>query len=271
MKYISDILVEISQKKEQTKDELISLLFYQEVVFYYYNLIILSLNIGIRCDLLDFAKKELDILFEDEEQFFNKSHLTSSIFYRSTHYNQEYIDLSNSNFFFIDNDYLSRSKFLRQNDLLFSNTIHLYANYIHLAELLCKDNPLNFVYLNPFIVKLISQLLVFFDERNRDNPDDMYLHFISFIIPYLTLNRKMLLATKLLKKIIKIMDNERFQDSIFKVVVNHNLGLILYSTDSYLEGMHHLEKSYQLIIDNDYSYLLRIQIVDKIGFSLFKY
>ena len=267
MKYISDIVVENSQKMHQTKDEIISLLFYQELVFYYYNIILLSLNFGIRCDLLDFVKKELDFLLEDEEQFFNKGTLTSTIFNRNIHFYQDYIDFSKSNFFFVDNNYLSKSKYLRQNDILFTNIIHLYANYIHLVDKLCKDNPLNLVYLNPFIVRLLSQLIVFFEERNRDSPDDTYVHFISLIAPYLTLNRKVLLASKIMKKILKIMENEEITDSIFKVVVNHNLGLILYSTQAYLEGIHHIEKSYKLIIDNDYSYLLRIKIVERLALA----
>ena len=267
MKYLSDIVVENSQKMHQRKDEIIPLLFYQEVVFYYYNLILLSLNFGIRCNLLDFVKKELDFLVGDEEQFFNKYTLTSTIFNRNRHFYQDYIDFSNSNFFFVDNDYLSKSKYLRQNDMLFTNVIHLYANYIHLADKICKDNPLNLVYLNPFIVKLLSQLMVFFEERNRDSPDDTYVHFISLITPYLTLNRKMNLSTRILKIIVKIMENEDFTDSIFKVVVNHNLGLIQYSTGTHLEGIHNIEKSYKLIIDNDYSYLLRIKVIERLAFA----
>ena len=267
MKYLSDIVVENSQKMHQRKEEIISLLFYQEVVFYYYNLILLSLNFGIRCDLLDFVKKELDFLVGDEEQFFNKNILTSTIFNRNTHFYQDYIDFSDSNFFFVDNDYLSKAKYLRQNDMLFTNVIHLYGNYIHLADKICKDNPLNIVYLNPFIVKLLSQLMVFFEERNRDSPDDTYVHFISLITPYLTLNRKMILSTRILKKIVRIMENEDFTDSIFKVVVNHNLGLIQYSTGTHLEGIHNIEKSYKLIIDNDYSYLLRIKIIERLAFA----
>ena len=92
MRYLSDMVIEFSQKNNIKENELYELLFYQEVIFYYYNLIILSLNFGVRCNLLEFAKKELDFLAEDEEQFFNKSSLTSTIFNRNTHFYQEYID-----------------------------------------------------------------------------------------------------------------------------------------------------------------------------------
>ena len=267
MKYISDIVVEYSQKKHLTKEELTSLLFYQELIFYYYNIILLSLNFGIRANLLDFVKKEIDFLSEDEEQFFNKTTLASTIFNRNIHFYQEYIDFSKSNFFFVDKHYISKSQYLRQNDILFTNIIHLYANYIHLIDKLCKDNPLNIVYLNPFTIRLLSQLMVFFEERNRDSPDDTYVHFISLIAPYLALNRKMLLSSKTMQKIVKIIENEEITDSIFKVVVNHNLGLILYSSQAYLEGIHYLEKSYKLIVDNDYSYLLRIKIVERLALA----
>ena len=267
MKYLSDMVVDYSQKMQITKDELISLLFYQEVIFFYYNLILLSLNFGIRCDLLEFVKKELDFLSEDEEQFFNKEFLTSTIFNRNTHFYQQYIDFSNYKYFFIDEEYLSKSNFLRQNDILFTKVIHLYANYIHLTDRLCKDNPLNLVYLNPFTVKIVSQLIVFFEERNRESPDETYVHFISLITPYLTLNRKMLLANKILEKVIKLMENSDLGDSIFKVVTNHNLGLIKYSTGAHLEGIHNIENSYKLILDNDYSYLLRIKIVERLALA----
>jgi hypothetical protein len=73
MKYISDIIVEYSQKTRMLKEDLESLVFYQEVIFYYYNLIILSLNFGVRCNLLDFVKKELDFVSVEEEQIFNKN------------------------------------------------------------------------------------------------------------------------------------------------------------------------------------------------------
>ena len=267
MRYLSDMVIDFSQKNNIKENELYELLFYQEVIFYYYNLIILSLNFGVRCDLLEFAKKELDFLAEDEEQFFNKSSLTSTIFNRNTHFYQEYIDLSNSKFFFVDDEYLAKSKYLRQNDILFSHLIHLYANYLHLTDKICKDNPLNLVYLNYFSVKIISQIIVFFEERNKESPDNTYVHFISLIIPHLTLNRKMILAIQLMKKTEKILDSGEFRDSIFKVVVNHNLGLIQYSIGKHLEGIHNIEKSYKLILDNNYSYLLRIKIVERLALA----
>jgi hypothetical protein len=101
MKYLSDIMVEVSQKIRITKEEICCLLFYQEVVFYYYNLILLSLNFGVRCHLLEFVKKELDFLSVDEEQFFKKTtYLASNIFNKNIHFLQEHIDLSETNFFF---------------------------------------------------------------------------------------------------------------------------------------------------------------------------
>ena len=267
MRYLSDMVIEFSQKNNIKENELYELLFYQEVIFYYYNLIILSLNFGVRCNLLEFAKKELDFLAEDEEQFFNKSSLTSTIFNRNTHFYQEYIDLSNSKFFFVDDEYLAKSKYLRQNDILFSHLIHLYANFLHLTDKICKDNPLNLVYLNYFSVKILSQIIVFFEERNKESPDNIYVHFISLITPYLTLNRKMILAIQLMKKNEKILESGEFRDSIFKVVVNHNLGLIQYSIGKHLEGIHNIEKSYKLILDNNYSYLLRIKIVERLALA----
>jgi hypothetical protein len=267
MRYISDMVIEYSQKINIKENELYELLFYQEVIFYYYNLIILSLNFGVRCNLLEFAKKELDFLAEDEEQFFNKSSLASTIFNRNTHFYQEYVDLSNSKFFFVDDEYLAKSKYLRQNDILFSHLIHLYANYLHLTDKICKDNPLNLVYLNYFSVKILSQIIVFFEERNKESPDNTYVHFIALITPYLTLNRKMILAIQLMKKTEKILESGEFRDSIFKVVVNHNLGLIHYSIGKHLEGIHNIEKSYKLILDNNYSYLLRIKIVERLALA----
>jgi hypothetical protein len=268
MKYISDIIVEYSQKTRMLKEDLESLVFYQEVVFYYYNLIILSLNFGVRCNLLDFVKKELDFMSIEEEQIFNKNTiLTCTIFNKNSTFYLEDIDLTESNYFFVDDDYISKSKYLRQNDILFTHLIHLYANYIHLADKICKDNPLNIVYLNPFVMTLLSQLIVFFEERNKDWPDDVYVHFISLITPYLTLNRKMLLSTNTIKKIVKITDSGGFKDSIFKVVINHNLGLIQYSTGNHLEGIHNIEKSYKLIVDNDYSYLLRIKVIERLALA----
>ena len=47
----------------------------------------------------------------------------------------------------------------------------------------------------------------------------------------------MLLSKKKKKKIIRIMENEDFSDSIFKAVVNNNLKLIQYSIGTHLEGI----------------------------------
>jgi tetratricopeptide (TPR) repeat protein len=77
----------------------------------------------------------------------------------------------------------------------------------------------------------------------------------------------MILAIQLMKKNEKILESGEFRDSIFKVVVNHNLGLIHYSIGKHLEGIHNIEKSYKLILDNNYSYLLRIKIVERLALA----
>ncbi len=56
--YISEIIFS-NTNKAKSKKEIKSFYFYQEVIFFYYNIIILTLNFGIKGDKLDFVKKEL--------------------------------------------------------------------------------------------------------------------------------------------------------------------------------------------------------------------
>ena len=268
MRLISDRVVELSQKIKTPKEDMPSLLFYQEVIFYYYNLILLSLNFGLRCNLLDFVKKELDFLTEDEEQFFNKENLTGALFTRNAHFYQPCVDLSkNTNYFFVDENYLMTSKYLRQNDILFSHVIHLYANYLHLTDKLCEENLLNLAYLNSFNLRLLSQLMTFFQERNKEYPDNTYIHFLSLISPYFTLNRKMTIVKETLTKASKLMEKEDFNNNIFKVEVLHNLGMVQFSMGMYLEGIHNIEKGYQIILEKDFSYLLKIKFVERLALA----
>ena len=268
MRVLSDRVIEFSQKKYISKEDLTSVLFYQEVIFYYYNLILLSLNFGQRCKLFDFVRRELEFLSEDEEQFFAKNNLISILFNRNIHFYQEYIDFSkHKNYFFVDKNYLMKSKHLRQNDLLFSHLIHLYANYIHLTDKLSKENQLNLIYLNPLNIKILSQLMIYFQERNRESQDLTFIHFLSLVSPYYILNRKMDLVNKILTKASKLLKRDEYKDNLFKVEVLHNLGLVQYSKGMYLEGIHNIEEGYELILEKDYSYLLRIKVLERLSLA----
>ena len=268
MREISDRVIDLSQKLNLSTGEMESLLFYQEIIFYYYNLILLFLNFGQRCNLFDFVKKELDFLSEDDEQFFSKYFLASSLFKRNISFYQEYIDFSNfKNYFFVDDNYLMKSKYLRQNDILFSHVIHLYSNYLHLIDILCKENRINIIYFNNFINKLLSQLMTFFHERNKESHDIVYIHFLSLITPYYVLNRKMILSNKILNQAIKLIEKNKNNDTIIKIVLLHNSGLIQYSLGMYLEGIHNIERSYNLITEKDYSYLLGIKIIERLALA----
>ena len=100
MKSLSDTVIDFSQRINISKDEYLSLLFYQEVIFYYYNLILLSLNFGQRCNLLDFIWKEIEYIQDEDEQFFCKTNLKMNLFSRNIHFYQDYVDLSEYHFFF---------------------------------------------------------------------------------------------------------------------------------------------------------------------------
>ena len=269
MKTLSDLVLEYSQKIEISTEDLTSLLFYQEVIFYYYNLIILSLNFGLKCNLLSSVMKELDFLSEDEEQIFSKINLIENIsFKKNVHFCQENIDFSkNKNYFFVNENYLMTSKYLKQNDILFSHIIHLYANYLHLIDKLCKENQLNLIYLNPFAIKLLTQLMSFFQERYMDYPDEIYAHFLTLISPYFILNRKITFVNNLLNKALQMLDKIENNNSLFKVEILHNLGLVQYSQRMFLEGIHNIEKGYELILYKDYSYLLRIKFIERLALA----
>ena len=268
IRVISDRVIELSQKLNISKEDTTSLLFYQEVIFYYYNLILLSLNFGQKYNLHDFVKKELDFLSDDEEQFFNKNSLLCTLFKRNFHFYQPYVNFSRStHYFFIDENYLITSNYLRQNDILFSHVIHLYANYLHLTDKSSRENQLDLAYFNPFNIKLLSQLTVFFKERNKESSDDTYTHFLSLISPYFILNRKIALSTTILTKASKLMKSHEYKNNIFKIEVLHNLGLVQYSKGKFLEGIHNIEKAYQIILEKDFSYLIRIKIVERLALA----
>ena len=272
MKFLSDTVVERSQKTSKGKVSNKLLIFYQEVVFFYYNLILLSLNFEIKCGLIDYVKNELEILSADKEQLFNKNLMNSTIFQKISRYNYfkenkiEYTEDEKKNLFYIDDNFKFKITFLTQNTIFFSNVIHLYANYLHLIDIVCKENYLNFVQLNPLSVKLISHLIILFEERCRDYPDETYTYFLLYIVPYLTLNKKIHIAEKLLKKCLKLLKNSP-KKNIFTFFVLHNLGLLQYSGGEFLDGIHNIEESYKLILDNDFSYHLRIKVVERLAFA----
>ena len=268
MRVISNNVIELSQKLDIPKEDLTSLLFYTEVIFFYYNLILLSLNFGQRCHLYDFVQKELNFLSEDEEQFFSKSFLNCTSFNRNVHYHQSYINFAKyKHYFFVDDNYLLMSKYLRQNDILFSHVIHLYSNYLHLTDKLIKENQLNLIYFNSFNIKLLSQLTTFFQERNKEYTNNVFIHFLALISPYYTLNRKMELVYKILKKATKLIKKEELKNTVFHAKILYNLGMVQFAVGNYLEGIHNIEKGFNLIEEKDFSYMLKINILEKLSLA----
>ena len=71
MDYISDIIFG-NTNKMKTKEELKQFYFYQEVIFFYYNIKVLTLNFGIKGERLDFVKKELENISNQNDLPFNK-------------------------------------------------------------------------------------------------------------------------------------------------------------------------------------------------------
>lgn len=263
IKAISDAVFEQSSKVLISEVEIKTLLFYQEVVFFYYNIILLYLNFGVKGGMFNFVEKELEAL--GTEQIFNKLISLSKPFKKENHPLHDEINFSKENYFFLTKQYKESLQILKQNDILLSDTIHLYSNFIQIIDKIRKNNPLSNINLIGFDFKLKSQLLVLFEDRGGS--DIVSRYFYSYITPYICLNKKMSIAEKFLKKVESLLNLESNSSSIFDVVVYHNLGIIQYSIGKYQDGIHSLETAYRLICENNFSFHLRIKVVERLALA----
>ena len=264
--YISEIIFS-NTNKTKSKKEIKSFYFYQEVIFFYYNIIILILNFGIKGDKLDFVKKELENISNENELPFNKKNFLSLSFKKELELLQEPIDFSKDNYFFIDKEYLRTSYFLKQNTILLNHIIHFYGNLIHIIDYLCKIKPLERINFKTLDIKLKSQLIILFEERCHDNPDSTYYHFYTYMAPHMVLNQKMILAEKFLKKSNNILSNGNISNTIFNALISFNLGIIQFACGKFLEGIHNLENAYKIVYYNDFSDHLKIMIIEKLALA----
>ena len=312
IKQISDNVFEQSSKSNgMDHSDIKKLLFYQEVTFFYYNLVLLYLNFALKGGMYNFVEKEIECL--GSEYMFNKQFFLSTTFKKESNINTNTIivnavnsqidfsqllsstkiqfDLEHDNFFFLDSEYASVINYLKQNDILLSETIHVYANFIHLIDALRKVNVMSNLNLMTFDFKLKNQLLVLFEDRGMDKVSN---YFYAYIVPYICINKKMNVAEKFLKKVENAISNENSannniivinnigdtnnnnhntsypnhnQISIFNVVIHHNLGLIQFSIGKFLDGIHNIEIAYKLIYDFQFSYPLRILIVERLALA----
>ena len=264
IKGITDCVIDQSAKAIEIDGK--TLIFYQEVMFFYYNLMVLYLNFGLKGGMYLFVEKELECICND--QIFNKSVFLAKPFKKENHFYQEEVNFDNDNYnyFFLNNRYKKTLKFLKQNDIFFTDIIHLYANFIHIIDKIRKDNPLSDINLVLFDFKLKSQLLVLFEDRGSGT-DIVSRYFFTYITPYICLNKKMIIAEKFLKKVESLLSSESIPCSVFNVVVYHNLGVIQYAIGKYQDGIHNLEIAYRLVVENHYSYHLRINIVEKLALA----
>ena len=266
MDYISDIIFG-NTNKMKTKEELKQFYFYQEVIFFYYNIKVLTLNFGIKGERLDFVKKELENISNQNDLPFNKKNFLSSSFKKEIELIQESIDFSEEKYFFVDKEFIRTSYFLKQNNILLNHLIHFYGNLIHIIDYICKIKPLEKINFKTLDTKLKCQLIILFEERCREYPDSSYYHFYAYMSPHMVLNQKMILAEKFLKKSESIMSNENISNTIFNVLINFNLGIIKFATGNFLEGIHNLEIAYKSVYYNNFSDHLKILIVEKLALA----
>ena len=253
----------LKYKTKRNEINLKNLIFYQECVFFYYNIIILSINFLLKNKTKnnDFIIKELENINIDETQIFNKKILSSFIFKKDIQFFQENIEFNNNDkYFFINKNFIEKNKYLKQNDLLFHNMIYLYSNYIKIIDKLNKENPLNRINLKELDNKLKNQIIIFFEERNHEYYDNSYFYFLSFITPFLILNKKINLSEIFYIKLKnnKLLNEKNNKKNIFTLF---NLGVLQFCSGNFLYGIHNIELCYKLLSDNyfnDYNLLIKV-------------
>ena len=254
----------LKYKTKRNEINLKNLIFYQECVFFYYNIIILSINFLLKNNNKtnnDFIIKELENINIDETQIFNKKILSSFIFKKDIQFFQENIEFNNNDkYFFINKNFIEKNKYLKQNDLLFHNMIHLYSNYIKIIDKLNKENPLNRINLKELDNKLKNQIIILFEERNHEYYDNSYFYFLSFITPFLILNKKINLSEIFYIKLKnnKLLNEKNNKKNIFTLF---NLGVLQFCSGNFYYGIHNIELCYKLLRDNyfnDYNLLIKV-------------
>ena len=273
--HLIESVFDLSLKYKTKKNEinLKNLIFYQECIFFYYNIIILSINFLLKSNNKinnEFIIRELENINNDETQIFNKKILSSFIFKKDIQFFQENIEFNiNDKFFFINKNFIEKNKYLKQNDLLFHNMIHLYSNYIKIIDKLNKENPLNRINLKELDNKLKNQIIILFEERNHEYYDNSYFYFLSFITPFLILNKKINLSEIFYLKLKnnKLLNNDENKNkkNIFTLF---NLGVLQYSSGKFLHGIHNIELCYKLLSDNYYNdYNLLIKVIETLALA----
>ena len=179
------------------------------------------------------------------KRHFNNCGKKSGLNYPSLINNETFpINFNNEGLFYIDEEYVLKSKFMNQNEVFFENLLRYYANLVHLIDIVNKENPLNRLTLSVFSTKLLGQLVVFFEERCHENADKENIYFLNYVAPYLCLNKKLLSSSYLLQKLLQILSKIPF--SPLHATAAYNLGLMLFAKNCFKEGIHFIETAFKI-------------------------
>lgn len=244
----------------------------QEILFFYYNLILLYLNYGIKSDMFTFVNKEIEKAIEKKWFYSQKNGFIANskpdfLINRNKSEQNSYIKkrFDRSHMFTNTNINTPSDKelILPEVDVFVSHMIHVYSNLINIVRRIRLQLPSALSTVLSDIIKTFSDVM---EERPFDSRDNMVLiYYYLLIAPYLCSIKKSYAAERGLKKAVASLSD--LDVSPLNVVLLFNLGLVQFTNGSFNEGIHQMESAYRLICLNNYSFHMKINVVEKLALA----
>ena len=244
------------------------IIFYQEALFFYVNLVFLKCTFALKSNLYNLTDCYLKIINNDIVPLLtpkmNRRLLSLKCDKPSIDilYNNKYFNEFNSELFF------NIEKLVKNNSAP-NNIIDLVEEYIskHLMSLSLlvkfkkKINSLMEVQ-NSFV-----DINLMFEDHFIENETKISSYCCFFTSFYLVEIGKVPQTVKLLRRMISFfakMDNDI---NILKYLTYYNLGVLQYALGDFDIGIHNMETAYKLITENNFSDRIKLKVIDTLSLA----
>lgn len=254
----SNLVLQPDQKTEK-------ILFYMECVFYYYQMNILKCTFTLRSRLYNLTDCYIKIIKNELAPKLTRKIKTRIItlkcdkFKKDVYYKNNYFSFLKTGLFFDIDNYF-------KGDIEIVDLVELYIiRHLFSLSLLVK-----------FKIKIGSTIEVketfvdislMFEDHYKDlrNTRNTILYCYFSICYYLVEIGKVPQTVKLLKRMVSSFSEKT--NTELKALSFYNLGLLQYALGDFQIGIHNLETSYKLIVENNLSGKFLVSVLDSLALS----
>ena len=108
---------------------------------------------------------------------------------------------------------------------------------------------------------------MFDDHYNESGYKNIVSYCYFFVSFYLIEIGKVPQTVKLYKRMVSIFFNAENNNNKLKALTYYNLGLLQYALGYFDIGIHNIETSYKLIVENNFSDKIRFKVIDSLGLA----